>query len=109
MCFRLCSLAQDAKQEAEDSTVGKEIIKPDPATGEEEQQEETEVKVPVSREEEEAHVAADSSSGPSRFLISVFCSSAAQFSCFCTNLNILVMRHYICVFLSRISRCWMQI
>lgn len=69
VCFRLCSLAQDAKQEAEDPTVSKEIIKPDPATGEEEQQEETDVKVSISRDEEEAQVDADSSSGLSPLLM----------------------------------------
>lgn len=38
VCCRLCSLAQDAKQETEDSTsLKKNCIKPEPATSEEEE------------------------------------------------------------------------
>lgn len=52
-CFRLCSLAQHAKEETEDATsLKKESIKPEPATsGEEEEEEGADIKLSNTTEE----------------------------------------------------------
>lgn len=48
--YRLCRLAQDTKQEAEDSASLKKSIKPEPATREEEKEEAVDVKVSTATE-----------------------------------------------------------
>ena len=64
-CFRLCSLAQHAKEETEDATsLKKESIKPEPATsGEEEEKEEEGADVKLSNTTEENNVDAKPPAG----------------------------------------------
>lgn len=78
VCFRLCSLAQDAKQEAEDATVTTKSIKPDPAMGGEE--EVADIKVSISGDDEETQEIAEASLGPSclMFFLYLFVSVMAS-------------------------------